>query len=152
MFYYLSQFFRNCTFQSNIHDLTSILNIMNNAQLHQIYIENVDVLYSNLFKSIDVDISDLVFRDVKLWVKHVKRFQNLKTLWILDVCLQDFVKQWCNIYSMSKILKTSRVKFICSFLIKEFVMTKKKKSKVNLYEKNSLKIWHARNNKSSMFV
>ena len=66
MFYYLSQFFRNCTFQSNIHDLTSILNIMNNAQLHQIYIENVDVLYSNLFKSIDVDISDFVFRDVKL--------------------------------------------------------------------------------------
>ena len=126
IFYYLSQFLRNCIFQSNIHDLTSIRNIMNNVQLHQIYIENVNVLYSNLFKNIDVDINDLVFRDVKLWVKHVKRFQNLKTSWILDVCLQNFVKQWFDIHSISKTLKSNHVKFICFFLIKKFVITKQK--------------------------
>ena len=104
----------------------STRNIMNNAQLHQIYIENIDVLYSNLFENIDVDISDLVFRDVKFWVEHVKRFKNLKITWILDACFQNFVKQWCDIYSMSRILKTSNVKFICFFLIKKFVMTKQK--------------------------
>ena len=98
---------------------------MINAQLHQIYIENIDVLYSNLFD--ETYINDFVFRDIKFWIKHVKRFKNLKISWILDICFENFIKQWYDIYSMSKTLKTSNVKFIYIFLIKEFVMTKQKK-------------------------
>ena len=92
--------------------------------MYQIYKKDIDVLYFDLLD--ETYINDFVFRDVKLWIEQIKRFKNLKTLWILDACFENFVKQWCNIYSMLKTLRTSNVKFICFFLIKKFVMTKQK--------------------------